>query len=830
MMNKADGTGITSGLTEIANQMEELNTEIDTAENPLEVMNALRGKQGSVEEYRTELAEMVGSKDAEKTPESVLTLIQPLMTAMEATQQSVPQSGIAETSFSESRTPEEIYSDYYKQFNYTPKELALSQQYAPQGGITNALTPKEIANNPVASGMMSDEWRQQNIPQGFKNGGIVHRFNGSPPGGEQAGSAGFFTESDIPVAPTSSSNPMEMVKLFRNLIPEPKTYQEYFDAYSKASPQQKGSAYDALGYQSLINLGSTIASAPKGQLASTVLDPQNMQRISDPLLKMVMGKAQEEKARKASIAKSATEAKLKADEAYQKGQSGVLTSALPKIIDNLKPDQQIYGNEKIGYYVYDKKTKIKTMLEPGLGNASEKERAFEKYVTLQEQLKNAEFGTENYKTIKQQIGLISDIINPKGQFESVLSKSVQQYSDELSKKKPDLSADAKQRLVNKYEKKIIDQWLLSETTDQKMYDENLALNKNMAEELSKLREEINKDVSLSNELKSLAGQALLGGEVFQTGSLAETRLNFGKLLQLIPGGQEAFNTWAQSKGVDTTALNTILDSNTDLDLQVGAGELVKRAGASFAVYMADNFPGNLNQSEVDLIKNAGPQLTTSLQGLKVLSHIYTKSAERANNISTFYNDYFRTKEGEKISFGGQEITVSKDPLVMVADLDEGIKNYIISTDMFDEKNKPRDNVLIELISGLPSEADTNAQLGAMNFVTVPPSIDALIPLDASNSIKLKPEDYGIMTELKKLKPQLQDFITQYNNSTSGTQSPITIDLDNPASVTKNNISQLNTLVNHIQLNLKTPELDKFLGDYQLQPGLFALTFFAEVNQ
>ena len=102
MMNRADGTGITSGLTEIANQMQELNTEIDTAENPLEVMNALRGKQGSVEEYRMELAEMVGSKDAEKTPESVLTLVQPLMTAMEATQQSVPQSGIAETSFSES--------------------------------------------------------------------------------------------------------------------------------------------------------------------------------------------------------------------------------------------------------------------------------------------------------------------------------------------------------------------------------------------------------------------------------------------------------------------------------------------------------------------------------------------------------------------------------------------------------------------------------------------------------------------------------------------------------------------------------------------------------
>ena len=122
----------------------------------------------------------------------------------------------------------------------------------------------------------------------------------------------------------------------------------------------------------MINLGSTIASAPKGQLLSTVLDPQNMQTVSDPLLKMVLGKAQEEKARKASIAKSATEAKLKADEAYQQGKSGILKSAIPKIIEDLRPDEQVLGNEKIGYYVYDKKTKIKRVLVPGLGNASER--------------------------------------------------------------------------------------------------------------------------------------------------------------------------------------------------------------------------------------------------------------------------------------------------------------------------------------------------------------------------------------------------------------------------------------------------------------------------
>ena len=755
MMNRADGTGITSGLAEIANEMEELNSQIDTAEEPVEIMNALRGKQASVDEYRTELAEMVGSKDAKQTPESVLTLIQPLLTAMEATQQSVPQSGIAQ---------------------------------APM----------------------------QNV---------VYRKTGSPPGGEQAGSAGFFTESDIPVFPARSrQSPMELVTMFQNMLPKPKSYQEYYDIYSQASPQPKTSAYDALGYQSLINLGSTIASAPKGQLLSTVLDPQNMQTVSDPLLKMVLGKAQEEKARKASIAKSATEAKLKADEAYQQGKSGILKSAIPKIIEDLRPDEQVLGNEKIGYYVYDKKTKIKRVLVPGLGNASEKEKAFEKFLGLQQKLKTTEFGSEEYKDIKQQIGLVSDIINPRGQFESILSKSVQKYSDELSKKKPDLDPDTKQALVNKYEKKIIDQWLNSQTTEQQMFDPNQALNKNMSEELSALRKQIVDDVKLSNNLKSLSGQALLGGEVFQTGTLAETRLNFAKLLQLVPGGQEAFNSWAKSKGVDTKALNTILNPDTNLDIQVGAGELVKRAGASFAVYMADNFPGNLNQSEVDLIKNAGPQLTTSLQGLKVLSHIYTKSAERANNISTFYNDYLRTPKGETIVFGGKEIKVSKDPVVMVADIDQGIKDYIISTDMFDKNNNIQDPVLKELITGLPSEADTNAQLGAMNFISVPQLGNA----PAVPETKLPPEQYGLMLELKKLKPQLTQFIEDYNSANSS--NPITFDVNDPTTVTANNNSDLVRIMNHVLLNLKTPEIDKFLGNKPLNYGAFGTMLFAEVLQ
>ena len=50
------------------------------------LMNALRDKDASVEDYRDELADIVGPKDAAATPESVLALVQPTLAMMEMEQ------------------------------------------------------------------------------------------------------------------------------------------------------------------------------------------------------------------------------------------------------------------------------------------------------------------------------------------------------------------------------------------------------------------------------------------------------------------------------------------------------------------------------------------------------------------------------------------------------------------------------------------------------------------------------------------------------------------------------------------------------------------------
>jgi len=60
-------------------QAQQSMTSLDDAESAEEVMNAMRGDEASVEERRMELADIVGPEDAQQTPESVLTLVQPVM-------------------------------------------------------------------------------------------------------------------------------------------------------------------------------------------------------------------------------------------------------------------------------------------------------------------------------------------------------------------------------------------------------------------------------------------------------------------------------------------------------------------------------------------------------------------------------------------------------------------------------------------------------------------------------------------------------------------------------------------------------------------------------
>ena len=95
----AVGTGITSGLVpensdpiiqqgmkQFENTVENLYEKVDEAENMEEVMNSIRGDEQPMKARVSELAELVGQKDAKKTPESVLAVMQPYFQILEMVQ------------------------------------------------------------------------------------------------------------------------------------------------------------------------------------------------------------------------------------------------------------------------------------------------------------------------------------------------------------------------------------------------------------------------------------------------------------------------------------------------------------------------------------------------------------------------------------------------------------------------------------------------------------------------------------------------------------------------------------------------------------------------
>ena len=105
MTPASENSGIASGMMpessqqegmqmmqQMAGQMEQVYNGLDNAENIEDVINAMRGNQEPLSERYSELAGLVGPEDAKKTPESVLTVLQPTFQIL----QGVPDSGIAE--------------------------------------------------------------------------------------------------------------------------------------------------------------------------------------------------------------------------------------------------------------------------------------------------------------------------------------------------------------------------------------------------------------------------------------------------------------------------------------------------------------------------------------------------------------------------------------------------------------------------------------------------------------------------------------------------------------------------------------------------------------
>ena len=105
---------------------------IAAAKDPVELMNAMRGDERTMKERRQELGGIVGMKGANKTPESVVTLVQPVMQMREA--QAPVDQGIGQIAQRAMDTPvtKEMTQGIVQKFNTGKgvKATTLTQQLA----------------------------------------------------------------------------------------------------------------------------------------------------------------------------------------------------------------------------------------------------------------------------------------------------------------------------------------------------------------------------------------------------------------------------------------------------------------------------------------------------------------------------------------------------------------------------------------------------------------------------------------------------------------------------------------------------------------------------
>lgn len=176
---------------------------LDDAENFKEVIDSLRGNTMPLEERYLELSEYVGEDDAEKTPESVLAMVQPVIMM---TEEGNVDSGIGQ----------------------------LMQKLAGEiDMVTEAGEPTQMGQG--LGGLMA---ANQEVPvQKFANGGIVQHFN---PGGAVNQNPIYTSSLAFPNNLTRTPGPDLRVGIEQLKSRLPQTYQEVLPLYQGIlNPQQQ---------------------------------------------------------------------------------------------------------------------------------------------------------------------------------------------------------------------------------------------------------------------------------------------------------------------------------------------------------------------------------------------------------------------------------------------------------------------------------------------------------------------------------------------------------------------------------------------------------------
>jgi hypothetical protein len=152
------------------------------------------------------------------------------------------------------------------------------------------------------------------------------------------------------------------------------------------------------------------------------------------------------------------------------------------------------------------------------------------------------------------------------------------------------------------------------------YNPTEAMDKVYATSIEKFITKARTNAEANDKLANYSGIFKEGSKGFKTGTLASARLSIGKFLNAVPT--------LRTKLEDAVGADNLKDF---LGGNIATGETMNKIGAQFAIIFASNFPGNLNQSEVDLVKEAGPQLSTTPEGIALMEKIFAQASKRSTD-------------------------------------------------------------------------------------------------------------------------------------------------------------------------------------------------------
>ena len=700
---QAAGTGITSGLettpeqeaemestlAEIAGGLQSMNDDIDNAEDYVGIMNAIRGDDQSIEERRSELAGYIGKEDAGKTPESALTLIQPSLTLLDSAEQGSQEEGGA------------IADDGI---------MSMLGELGGQGAMQGAADAMQGGQPMQAPGQGEAMARMAMGEQ------PVMRQSGSSAEGETTFPSGMN---------------LATLKTLQGLVPQATTYDQNLKYYKDVLGSDK-TGYELNPYIAGLNLAAAVANAPEGGLLTSVLAPETIKAVSDPILQMAQAKSKTEqavklKAAEATAASKATKAKAESDLLLKvapdllkipdlktfgdatigyyavdpanpstpitlreglgrkKDIFGNKTSGYGYLDDNNKyvsvvtgqgespkifgdsefgyfylddkeavqtakagtgKADKIFGNATTGYFAYDTEAKSATKIEGAEGTGVQPPEfiaLMDRYNSASAIVNNTQSSSADIAKAKNEMGFLSDKLTTKDpEFTTLMNtKADLIYNQTAGTDK--VKAEAR----DAYVAKSIDAFIRGKTTVAANYNPNEALDKTFSEMFGKQITEIQEGSAQADKLAGMSDMAVIAGQNFTPGAFAQTRLQVTKMMDAV-GGREAVKTL-----LGENRYNSFFGADGSTRNDVASGDVLEAIGSQFAISFAASFPGNLNESEVKLIKDAGPSLMKSQKGMELLSKIFNSGAARTK-LEAEYATEFNLDQANK-NLGAREL-------------------------------------------------------------------------------------------------------------------------------------------------------------------------------